>query len=79
MTEAVRMGTTVTGSEQEQNMRDYLLRNCMHTHLPPGTPPYMIVKSPAAWGPNTEKLLTGGRVVRIFPLETYGDYIVKRD
>ena len=79
MTEEVHMGATITDSTAEQDMREYLLRNCQAIHLHPSRKPYLVLKSPTDWSEKIEKVLTGGRVIRIMPIETYGDYIVKRD
>lgn len=76
--EEVPMGSAVTDTPAEQELREYLLKNCKPVRLFPNTQPYLILQTPRLWNKDHEKTMSAGRVIRILPKETYGDYIVKR-
>lgn len=70
------MGSAVTDTAAEQDLREYLLKNCKAIDSTFTKKPYLVLQTPRLWNKSHEKTMSAGRVIRILPMETYGDYIV---
>jgi hypothetical protein len=71
--------TSITGTKAEEELREYLRDHCEAFRSPdPDFKPYLILQKPSDWDIHHRNTMSGGRVIRIHPIEAYGHYKVVR-